>query len=723
VRPGADLRRARIAFDGATDLRLDGGALVARVGSETVRQAPPVAFQGPRRLPARFVLHADGTIGFAVRGRDPRKRLVIDPVLGVSGFIGGWIDDEVTDVDVDGAGNVYVTGWTRSRDFVTGNPLFGWDEWNAMCPGFETCVDAFVAKYAPGGRSLVYLTLLSGDRDDLGNAIAAGGSGHAYVAGVTTSTDFPLRNAAQASYGEAFVAKLASDGSALEWSTRQGGGSWDEAHDIAVDAAGSAYVTGNTQDMEFPTTPNAADRVCSSDTYAPRCRETWVAKYTSSGGLVYSTLFGGDDAGEFARGIAVDRAGRAVIAGLVNGASDFPATPGAYDTAPDPYFSESFAARLNDAGTAVEWATTFGGFDWDDGQALALDAQDRPVVVGTTESPDFPTTPGAHDRQCTTSDEEWACTNQSDRFVTKLASDGSALVWSTYLGGTGYDTANAVDVDARGDVVVTGQASTEHAFPLKDAFQAEDAGTDASCGSRSWCADAYFVRLSEGGALLAGTLLGGGSHDVGTAVAAEPDGDAWVAGLAHSRDFPVSADSVQPVQAGGNCGAGWYEFPECRDGFLSEIRGGGSPAPTPTPTPTPTATPTPTPTPRDTSQPLAGSPSTPSADGEPTTHAGERSNAVTARRLTARRRGRVVVGRLRGAACATNARIVLERRARGTWRLVTRARTGRDGRFRVRLPGRRGAYRLRAPARTGCGPAYSRAIITRSTAAAASSRG
>ena len=155
VRPGADLRRARIALDGADDLRVDAdGALVARVGSQTIRQAPPVAFQGGRRLPARFVLHGDGTVSFAVTGRDPGRTLVIDPVLGVSGFLGGWVEDEITDVDLDAAGNVYVSGWTQSRDLAP----FGWDEWNAMC-AFDTCVDAFVAKYAPGGRSLVYLTL------------------------------------------------------------------------------------------------------------------------------------------------------------------------------------------------------------------------------------------------------------------------------------------------------------------------------------------------------------------------------------------------------------------------------------------------------------------------------------------------------------------------------------------------------------------------------------
>jgi hypothetical protein len=315
--------------------------------------------------------------------------------------------------------------------------------------------------------------------------------------------------------------------------------------------------------------------VCDTPAYEA-CSEAWVAKYTTTGALVYSTLFGGNYSAEWATGIAVDRAGRAVIAGQATGATDFPATPGAYDTQYESTLGETFVARLSATGGAVDWATLLGGFDWDEAWGLALDGQDRPVVVGTTESWDFPTTPGAHDRLCTASGDELDCTNQSDGFVTKLTADGSALAWSTFLGGTGYDTAEAVDVDARGDVVVTGAASDEHGFPFKDAFQDDEANTAVSCGSRIWCADAYFVRLSQDGALVAGTFVGGGSHDAGSGVAAEPDGDAWVAGLAHSRDFPASADAVQPTQAGGNCGGGWYEFAECTDGFLAEIRAGAS---------------------------------------------------------------------------------------------------------------------------------------------------
>jgi hypothetical protein len=445
--------------------------------------------------------------------------------------------------------------------------------------------------------------------------------------------------------------------------------------------------------MDFPTTAGAADRVCSSREFTPVCSEGWVAKYTPAGALVYSTLFGGDDSEEWITAIAVDRAGRPVVAGLVSNADDFPATPGAYDTEPESTLSETFVARLTAGGGAVDWATLLGGFDWDDGWALALDAQDRPVVAGTTESWDFPTTPGAHDRLCTTSGDELDCTNQSDGFVTKLAADGSALVWSTFLGGAGYDTARGVDVDPLGDVVVTGEASDEYAFPFKDAFQDDEANTALSCGSRAWCADAYFVRFSQDGGLLAGTFVGGGSHDVGAGVAAEPDGDAWVAGVAHSRDFPASADAVQPAQAGGNCGGSFVDFPECSDGFLAEIRASaGQPQPNMGPGDDP------------------GPPPPPTTAGESAGGGAERAH----RGLALVQRRRVLAGRLFGDGCTARARLVLERRVRGRWRLVRRERTNAAGRFRVRLPARRGTYRLRAPATATCVAAY---VIARSTAA------
>ncbi len=700
VRAGADLGRVRIALDGARELRTDAsGALLAEVGATTIRQAPPVAFQRGRRLAARFVLHGDRSVSFSVPERDPRRQLVIDPVLSLSGFAGGSFDEAAQDVDVDAAGNVYVTGWTTSRDMPTRNPLFGWDEWNAIC-GHDTCPDAFVAKYAPGGRSLIYATFLSGDRVDRGNGIAADAAGHAYVAGNTTSTDFPTRDAAQAEYrcgdplGDAFVAKLAPDGAALRWSTYHGGCRGflgESAQDVAVDAAGNAYVAGYTDSREFPTTAGAADRVCAPDAPNTFCGEAFAAKFSPGGALVFSTFFGGDGANESAQGVAVDSQGRVVIAGTSQFSGDFPTTPGAYDPTPDPRFTEAWTARLSASGSAVDWATTFGGEDWDDVAALALDPQGRAVVVGTTESHAFPTTAGALDRRCNDDDDPISCTNHPDGFVTKLEAGGGALAWSTYLGGTGYDDAFGVDVAANGDVFATGGASTERAFPLREAFQPVERG-GAGCGSSAWCADAFLVRLTAGGGLVSGTLLGGESMDRGLAVAVDAEGDAWVAGQTYSYDFPATAGAVQPLPAGGDCSAfrDTGDFNPCSDGFLSEL----DPA-----APPPAAVP-PTPPPAGSSPPPASG--GPGGTPAPGTGAGGAPPQMAARALTLRRRGTRLAGRLRadrgGRRCIARAPLALERRSGARWHVSARLRTGRDGGVRVRRPRRAGRYRLRAPA-------------------------
>ena len=648
-------------------------------------------------------------------GRDPRRRLVIDPVLSLSGFVGGSFDEAAQDVDVDAAGNVYVTGWTTSRDLPTRNPLFGWDEWNAIC-GHDTCPDAFVAKYAPGGRSLVYATFLSGDRVDRGNAIAVDAAGHAYVAGNTTSTDFPTRNAVQGEYrcgdplGDAFVAKLAPDGSRLEWSTYHGGCRGflgDSANDVAVDNAGNAYISGYTDSREFPTTAGAADRVCAPDAPNTFCGEAFAAKFSAAGSLVFSTFFGGDEANESAQGIAVDSLGRVVLAGTSQFSGGFPTTPGAYDPTPDPRFTEAWAARLTASGSAVDWATTFGGEDWDDVAALALDPQDRPVVAGTTESHTFPTTSGALDRRCNDDDDPISCTNHPDGFVTKLEAGGGALAWSTYLGGTGYDDAFGVTVAGNGDVFVTGGASSERAFPLREAFQPDERG-GAGCGSSAWCADAFLVRLTAAGGLVSGTLLGGDSMDSGLAVAVDAEGDAWVAGQTYSYDFPATAGAVQPRPAGGDCSAFRDSggFNPCSDGFLSELDP-AAPPPVLVPTPPPPAGTPPGPAPGD-----------PGSGSGPGSGAGPTPPQTATRTLTLRRRGARLTGRLRadrgGRRCTARAPLALERRSRGRWRLAARLRTSRDGRLSVRRPRRAGRYRLRAPALRlaglTCGTARSRAL-------------
>jgi Beta-propeller repeat len=581
--------------------------------------------------------------------------------LSMSTYFGGSHHDQIKDVAVDAAGNVYVTGWTASPDFPLRNPRFGFtggaDEFE--CEEFG-CPDAFVAKLARDGRSLIYSTYLGGSRLDEGTGIAVDAAGAAYVVGKSNSEP-----------GGVFVMKLAPDGSAVEWTRRIGPISELTPADVAVDGSGHVYVSGTTWSPWFETTEGAYDRDCIDFQYFRTCVDSFVARFTSGGTLLATTMFGGHDSHEETHTIAIDRAGRPVIAGAVSGPQQgFPRTPGTFGQTPEGTGNAAFVARLSADLSRLEWAAAFGGRSSDYIFDMALDAQDRPVIAGLTESYDFPTTPGAFDRICDGDDDWEACPHQSDGFAATMNADGSGLVWSTYVGGSGDDAVYALALGPQGDVALTGIASAAYGFPLVDAYQSDSHDDDPSCFNRWYCDDAFLVRLSEAGALTYGSLLGGGSQDAGEGVAVGRDGTAWLGGVAYSSDFPVTSGQ----RAGGDCPTWeYYDNPECSDGFLTAF---------------------------------ASLPAAPPAGSSPGAAAPVATTSA-APRLTVRRSGRRVSGRLRG--CPPRARLLVERRARGRWRIVRRVRTRADGRYSFRLPAREGRYRLRAP----CADLRSRVISLR----------
>jgi hypothetical protein len=293
VAPGAEPGVIRLVFDGAKGVAIDGnGDLVLRLAGGELRQHPPLVYQeidGKRReVRGRYALDGQGHVRFEVAAYDTTERLVIDPTLAYSTYLGGSGTDFNFGVAVDGAGNAYVTGMTLSSDFPTANPVQ---------PDFggagAVWGDAFVTKFNAAG-SLVYSTYLGGSGQDFGTRIAVDGSGHAYVAGETGSTDFPTANALQPGFGggfsDAFVTKLSPDGSALVYSTYLGGASSDSGFGIAVDASGNAYVSGDTFSTNFPTAnafqPTRAGFVFNSDAFVTKLNPAGSA-------LVYSTYLGG----------------------------------------------------------------------------------------------------------------------------------------------------------------------------------------------------------------------------------------------------------------------------------------------------------------------------------------------------------------------------------------------------------------------------------------------
>lgn len=377
---------------------------------------------------------------------------------------------------------------------------------------------------------LSYSTYLGGSGGERIHALAVDASGNAYLTGITNATSFPTTTGAyRGSPGgglDVVVAKLNASGTALVYSTYLGGGSRDWGSAIAVDAAGNAYVTGQTESSNFPTTPGAL-----RTTSGRGGSDAFVLKLNPSGSaLIYSTCLGGANDNDSGYGIAVDKDGNAYVAGGTS-SRDFPTTPGAFRTTlgggdcGNVIFSwpcsDAFVSKLNPAGSALVYSTFLGGDKADQGAAIAVDSSGNAYVTGYAASTNFPTTAGAFR---TTSG------GAEDAFVVKLNAGGTALVYSTYLGGSASDYGNGIAIDSSGNAYVAGRTYSSN-FPTVNALQ------NASGGS----SDVFAVKLNPTGAPVYATYLGGAKGEGGSAIVVDASGNAYITGSADSSNFPLAS--------------------------------------------------------------------------------------------------------------------------------------------------------------------------------------
>jgi hypothetical protein len=580
VAPGANPNSIRLRFAGATKLSLNSsGDLSVHARNGQIAFEKPEIWQesnGRRQIiRGRFTLLANHSVGFSLGKYDRAASLVIDPVLVYSTYLGGSAlsqggayGDNAEGVAVDGAGNAYVTGQAYSFNFPVTKGAF--QPTTHAVKGQIGATNAFVTKLNPSGTELLYSTYLGGSGGDGAAGVAVDASGNGYVTGFTSSLDFPVtkgafqtRNNAADSYRvNAFLTKVNSAGTALVYSTYLGGSLHDVAAGIAVDAAGNVYITGTAESPDFPVTRGAFQSTNNAaDIYQGNA---FLTKMNSTGtALLYSTYLGGagymDEFGHVfgdgASGIAVDAAGHAYVTGYVH-STDFPVTKGAFQTTNhDPvnngeYGPNAFVARLNPTGTALIYSTYLGGSFYDTGYGIAADGEGNAYVTGAAKSSDFPVTKGA-----------FQIVNHAggagNAFVTKLNPTGTALIYSTYVGGSGGvvglgaesggDGASGIAVDNAGDSYVTGYARSTD-FPVTEgAFQTSNQSGIAS-GSNS--TNAFLTRLnSTGSALVYSTYLGGSAAwdggDAAAGVALDGKGNAYLAGFTYSSDFPVTKGAFQ----------------------------------------------------------------------------------------------------------------------------------------------------------------------------------
>jgi hypothetical protein len=526
------------------------GDLVLQTTVGPIRQRKPVIYQevdGVRKdIPGGYVLKGEHQVGFKLAAYDASQALVIDPVLSYSTYLGGSGEDRDPAIAVDAAGNAYVTGHTESTDFPTTagafQTTFGGGPFNGG--------DAFVTKLNATGSALVYSTYLGGSGGDSGRGIAVDTAGNAYVTGYTASTNFPTTAGAfQTTRGgflmDAFVTKLNPTGSALVYSTLLGGSDLDSGEGIVVDAAGNAYVAGGTSSTDFPTTAGAFQTTFGGG--ANQGGDAFVTELNPTGSaLVYSTYLGGSG-GDSAASIAVDADGNAYVTGRTL-STNFPTTAAAFQ----PTFGggvccggDAFVTKLNPTGSApLVYSTYLGGSDYDIGTGIALDTLGNAYVTGTTLSTDFPTTAGAF--QATYG-------GGGDAFVTKLNPTGWAL-YSTYLGGSGGDSGRGIAVDAAGNAYVTGSTTSTNFPTTAGALQTTFTGGVSPYGG--YFTDAFVTQLNPTGSapLVYSTYLGGGGDDVGNAIALDtlPNPNVYVTGYTFSPNFPITTGAFQTMHVGGD---------------------------------------------------------------------------------------------------------------------------------------------------------------------------
>jgi uncharacterized protein (TIGR03437 family) len=556
VAAGADPDVITLSFTGATELRLDEqGDLLLRTAGGELRQHKPIIWQeterGRQEVAGYYVIKDNGQVGFAVEDYDASHPLLIDPVLSYSTYFGGNNDDDGLAIAVDAAGSVYVTGETRSANFPTANPLQGTFSGGTCGTPAQPCSDVFIAKLNPAGTALIYSTYLGGGSNDTGNGIAVDSTGAVYVTGESESTNFPTTaGALQRTYGgntfDGFIAKLNPSGSALVYSTYLGGSGNDFGKAIAVDAMGNAYVAGNTFSTNFPT------RNPFQASFGGRIFDAFITKLNPAGSaLVYSSYLGGGSMEE-CLGIAIDPAGNAYVTGYTF-STNFPTANAFQGTKVGSGTTncDAFVTKVN-ANGALAFSTYLGGSNDDYGRRIAADAAGNCYFTGMTLSTNFPT---ANPLQAQHGGGTY------DAYAGKFNANGSALVYSTYLGGSSYDEGLAIAVDGSGAAYITGATGSNNfptASPIQGTFQGGtgDSQVRFTMGGTGIIlftvrTDTFALKLNgSGAALLYSTYLGGSGDDFGQALVLDGAGNAYVAGRTSSTNFPT-ANPLQAAFAGG----------------------------------------------------------------------------------------------------------------------------------------------------------------------------
>jgi hypothetical protein len=521
VYPGGDANVIRMHWLGTDSLSQQEGDIRYVNGLGYIQENGLKSYlSSGQPLNVSYTVQANST-AFRVPDYDKGQALTIDPTLIWGTYFGGSSDDEALATACDASGNVVLTGPLSSAGMATAG---------AYQTSLRSSLDIYVAKFSEGGK-LLWSTYYGGNHSDIPYALSTDATGDILVTGATTSdTGIASPGAYQTSTNDpseeydCFLAKFSSNGS-LIWSTYYGGKFEDYGYGVTTDPFGNIFITGYTYGASNISTTGAFKT-------KPEGPEAFVAKFSPTGGCLWSTYYGGkgDDR---AQGIATSPDGSFYITGTTSSTDEI-ATAGAFQTS-----GSAFLTKFSSSGYPI-WGTYFG--ENCDAYSIAVDASGNVIIAGSTNGTKNVASSGAYQTKY--------AGGYLDAFVAKFSSYGSRL-WSTYYGGGNYDDGRGVAIDRSENVYITGFTKSVTGIATKGAYRTTGGGYNQ---------DAFLAKFSPSGRLQWGTYYGGSADDYSMGICADAKGDAYICGYTLSADSMTTTGTFQPDFGGGEVDAYLAKF-------------------------------------------------------------------------------------------------------------------------------------------------------------------
>lgn len=526
VSPNADVNQINLSIKGANEIKIDAFGNIAietSIGIVKMKDLYVYELETKKQITCKWVLSNNNVLKLEIGKYDKSKTLIIDPLV-YSTYLGGTVNDISRGIKVDKYGRAYIAGEAMLNfDLTVG-------AYQTTYGGGGS--DAFVSKINSAGSALIFSTYLGGNGLDAGHSIDIDTLGNIYIAGETSSLNFPVSAGAvqpafMGSSMNGFITKINAAGNSIIYSTYLGGSTTNRIYGIAIDKQKNAYVTGVTTSSNFPITAGAFQTTLSGS------QDAFITKINTTGtSLIYSTYVGGSS-DEFAYGIDVDNQQYAYIIGHTL-STDYDITTGALQNTHAGGVYDCFLTKINVSGNALVYSTYLGGIYADYAKCIVVDDKANAYVGGFTGGSGFP---------ISSSSFQTTQNGSGDGFVIKIDSLGTSVVFSTFIGGFGLDEVLGICLDKFYNVYVSGRTIAAD-FPLSaNAYQ----NTLSNFGYQ----DVFVSKISPFGTnLYYSSYFGGGDEDISYGIAVDNIGDIYFTGETKSLDYDLTPSPIQNVNQG-----------------------------------------------------------------------------------------------------------------------------------------------------------------------------